>query len=275
MNSCIPFAVGVKSTLIIAHPGHELRAYGWMCGARPVVHVLTDGSGRKGRSRLGTTSAMLEKVGASCGAIYGQITDRELYRRVLAVDRSWFCQLTTSLAMALVNDGPDIVVGDAEEHQIMAHDLFRGVRLSAIAIAEKVLHRPIEQREFAIDGPPDLSPHEEETAELISLDNETFAAKMTAARGYVEVAPFVDSALAKFGEAAFRHEHLFAGTGTIHQRRTPSDALPYELYGRKLADEGQYEEAVDLERHVEPILTALSNNVDASVARISRQRRCA
>ena len=37
-----------KAALIVAHPGHELRVHHWMELARPLVLVLTDGSGRQG-----------------------------------------------------------------------------------------------------------------------------------------------------------------------------------------------------------------------------------
>ena len=55
--------------LVVAHPGHELRVYGWMMQARPVVHVLTDGSGADGESRIGSTTALRPDVGATRGSI--------------------------------------------------------------------------------------------------------------------------------------------------------------------------------------------------------------
>lgn len=32
-----------RAALVVAHPGHELRVYGWLEQARPRVFVLTDG----------------------------------------------------------------------------------------------------------------------------------------------------------------------------------------------------------------------------------------
>ena len=37
--------------LVVAHPGHELLAYGWLSRYRPSVFVVTDGSGRDGQAR--------------------------------------------------------------------------------------------------------------------------------------------------------------------------------------------------------------------------------
>jgi hypothetical protein len=48
-----------ESALIIAHPGHEIRVHGWLERAKPVVYVLTDGSGRSGQSRLASTARLL------------------------------------------------------------------------------------------------------------------------------------------------------------------------------------------------------------------------
>ncbi|HUE39393.1 MAG TPA: hypothetical protein VMR29_07805 [Candidatus Binatia bacterium] len=37
---------------VVAHPGHELRVHHWMERVRPVVCVLTNGSGASGCSRI-------------------------------------------------------------------------------------------------------------------------------------------------------------------------------------------------------------------------------
>jgi hypothetical protein len=54
----------------VAHPGHELRVFGWLHAARPRVFVLTDGSGRTGRSRLPSTTRILREAGAEPASIY-------------------------------------------------------------------------------------------------------------------------------------------------------------------------------------------------------------
>jgi len=51
--------------LIIAHPGHELRVHHWLEKTRPLVFVLTDGSGRTAQSRLHSTTRILERAGAT------------------------------------------------------------------------------------------------------------------------------------------------------------------------------------------------------------------
>src|SRR5216684_7212977 len=68
-----------RSALIVAHPGHELRAHGWLELAKPTVFVLTDGSGRTARSRLGSTRDVLTAAGAKPAGIYRRFTDADVY----------------------------------------------------------------------------------------------------------------------------------------------------------------------------------------------------
>src|SRR5262245_21413951 len=72
-----------RPALVIAHPGHELRIHGWLCQHRPTVFVLTDGSGRGGRSRLGTTGRVLAQAGAEPGSIFGRYPDAAVYQALL------------------------------------------------------------------------------------------------------------------------------------------------------------------------------------------------
>jgi hypothetical protein len=73
-----------RSMLVVGHPGHELRVYGWLTSARPIVQVLTDGSGSEGHSRIDSTTTVLDGAAARPGSVYGRMTDREIYRLILA-----------------------------------------------------------------------------------------------------------------------------------------------------------------------------------------------
>ncbi|TIU68722.1 MAG: hypothetical protein E5W25_11970, partial [Mesorhizobium sp.] len=55
---------GKKAALVVAHPGHELRVHHWMETAKPLVLVLTDGSGHLGVGRLDRTAEVLAGAGA-------------------------------------------------------------------------------------------------------------------------------------------------------------------------------------------------------------------
>ena len=48
---------GRGNLLVIAHPGHELRLYGWIAQTKPLVCILTDGSGSDDQPRLAADTA--------------------------------------------------------------------------------------------------------------------------------------------------------------------------------------------------------------------------
>src|SRR5215470_12779269 len=87
-----------RAALVLAHPGHELRVHGWLEAARPLVFVLTDGSGHSDRGRLASTTRVLEQAGAERGPLYGRLTDRALYGALLAGDHALFDGLADELA---------------------------------------------------------------------------------------------------------------------------------------------------------------------------------
>src|SRR5215470_17021527 len=60
------------AALVISHPGHELRLFGWLRLAKPSVFILTDGSGRSDASRIASTSRILASAGANPGGIFGR-----------------------------------------------------------------------------------------------------------------------------------------------------------------------------------------------------------
>ena len=74
------------SAVVISHPGHELRIYGWLAKNKPKVYVLTDGSGRFNSPRLDSTTKVLKELGLSMGSIYGRFTDKDFYSAMLEHD---------------------------------------------------------------------------------------------------------------------------------------------------------------------------------------------
>jgi hypothetical protein len=86
-----------SAALVIAHPGRELRLHHWLEEVRPVVCVLTDGSGSAGDSRLQSTTTVLRRAGAEPGPIYGRFTDREIYNATIAGRSQLFVGLAREL----------------------------------------------------------------------------------------------------------------------------------------------------------------------------------
>ena len=97
-----------RAALVIAHPGHELRVHHWLEQSRPIVLVLTDGSGHTDRSRLASTTVALQRVGAVPGQLYGRFSDREFYRMILAADPAPFFALAEEIARVPIQHAWDL-----------------------------------------------------------------------------------------------------------------------------------------------------------------------
>src|SRR5258708_11323003 len=110
------------AALVVAHPGHELRLYRWLEMARPLVFVITDGSG-SGRSRISSTIEILETSGCTAGSIMGVFNDREIYRLMLNGDVDPVVAMTLELADSLIEHDIRSVVADTFEVYNPTHDL--------------------------------------------------------------------------------------------------------------------------------------------------------
>src|SRR6185436_1441495 len=99
------------SALIVAHPGHELRVHGWLERERPLVCVLTDGSGHSGVSRLPSTLRVLRRAGARPGPVFGRFTDRALYEVLLGGRIEILASVACELAKVLATEHVERVAG--------------------------------------------------------------------------------------------------------------------------------------------------------------------
>ena len=112
-----------RAALVVAHPSHELRLHGWLEQARPYVCVLTDGGGRSGEPRLARTTEVLFRGGARQGAVYGRLSDLQVYAAILNGDAELFAPLVEELAQAFFEQRIEYVVGDAAEGYSVTHDI--------------------------------------------------------------------------------------------------------------------------------------------------------
>lgn len=280
-DQTIPYG---RAALVVAHPGHELRVYGWLEQARPRVFVLTDGSGRSQKSRAASTDEVLHAAGATPGSVYARLTDASLYAAVLDQDFRLFTGLADELADAFVRDGTRLVAGDAAEGYNPAHDVCRLLLDAAVALARGASGAWIESLEFTLVGPPEECPEESRAAaRWLRLDDETFARKLRAARNYPEMAAEVEAALAGAGSAGLRaHPDLAArsgltGVGTSGDSfrveclrpvqaaeldGRESEGPPfYEQYGERQVAAGHYARVLRYREHMLPLAEALRSHV--------------
>jgi hypothetical protein len=277
-----------RAALVVAHPGHELRVYGWLEQARPRVFVLTDGSGRSQQSRAASTDKVLNAVGATPGTLYARLTDAALYAAILDRDFRLFIDLADELADALVGGGTRLVAGDAAEGYNPAHDACRLLLDAAVELARAASGARVENLEFTLVGRPDECAEESlAAARCLRLDDETFARKLLAARNYPELVAEVEAALAGAGSAGLRaHPDLAARSGLasagasgesfrVECLRPASGGAPggrgfeekpfYERYGERQVAAGHYSRVLRYREHMLPLAEALRSHVERRI----------
>jgi hypothetical protein len=239
--------------LVVAHPGHELRLYGWLTLALPTVFVLTDGSGHSSDSRLHQTTAILRNTGARIGSIYGRVTDREFYQAILHSKLSFFLDITNELANALVTQKIEFVVGDAIEGYNPVHDVCRLMINGAVRLARAKKHLIENYDVLLMDG---MTNHPGAEALTINLSSQVLSQKMNAARNYSQISSDFAAIIEKEGTASLIAEHLrpvidYSGAYEF------VDAPFYEQHGEKQVAAGHYEHVLRYGEHMLPLAKAL------------------
>lgn len=277
-----------KCALVIAHPGHELCIYGWLEAATPKVFVLTDGSGRKGISRLTSTTRILADAGARVGSIYGRFTDQNVYEAILDHDYRLFEKLTVELAESFVDDEIDFVTGDAAEGYNPIHDTCRLVINGAVRLASRMGKREITNTDFLLYAPHTALYESEPAGMGLALDGPLLQRKLEAAQAYPDLKSDVDAMLErKTHEALERFPELSADFANLVTRQMGKDAygteclrlVPpaadgdgssvetpfYERYGQMLVSEGTYKRAISYRDHISPLAKVIDRFVNASL----------
>ena len=183
-----------RAALVVAHPSHELRVHGWLEEAHPYVCILTDGAGRSGESRLPRTSEVLARTGATQGAIYGRLSDLEIYAEILNGDSELFVGLVEELDQAFVTEQIDYVVGDAAEGYSVSHDICRVMIGAAVERAKQVHGHHVANFDFAVVAAPGETQNSDDIQ--LNLHDDAFERKVKAALAYTpKLARDVEAAL--------------------------------------------------------------------------------
>jgi hypothetical protein len=122
-----------RPILIVAHPGHELRLTAWMERERPLVCILTDGSGGGSQPRTGFSRDLITRCGAAAGPVFGPLSDRAWYAAILAGDTAPFLDAAERIAAVAASGA--LVVADPVEGYNPMHDLCAAVgdRVAALS----------------------------------------------------------------------------------------------------------------------------------------------
>jgi hypothetical protein len=253
--------MNARPLLIVGHPGHELLVHDWMREHRPVVMILTDGSGSANAPRIADSRRVVEAAGATPGQVFGHAPDADVYATILRGDAAWFAPLVRAVGQACVDQAAPVVLSDAVEHYNPVHDLASVIATLVCRVAARDLAREPERFEFPIETPCD--PHALPPGwRLRRLDPAAAARKDAAA----------DSIAALWGEAARRRREkpgseafeILAPVAPDRPLLPEPDGEPYyEQFGRRRLAQGVYGELITYAGHLAPLVAALEAAVRA------------
>jgi hypothetical protein len=256
----------LKTLLVIGHPGHELRVYGWIAQAHPVVCILTDGSGSSQSPRIEESLALLSRMGAQIGPIWGEFSDREIYDHILKKNVGVFETLCHRIAELIVDRTIDAVVSDAVEGYNPTHDLCELLARNAVAVAAGRKRQPIPHYTVPLAGDPRTDLDGGKRGSLrIDLSVQQCREKLETARAYARGAGpkllrEVEDAIGAYGEDAFACEYLFlaATPDSGPERRFEHHKPAYECYGEEQVAAGFYRSVIRFREHMLPLANQLN-----------------
>lgn len=247
--------------LIVGHPGHELRVLAWVRRFRPLVVILTDGSGHGTGSRLDASRQVLLNYGAILSNLFGVVSDRGVYRLILERQYGFFRSLSDVLAAMLIVHQIDCVAGDATEGYNPTHDVCRFLIDRAVRLAEQATGRHIGNFAFTLTGHPS-PPNIPEGSIILSLSDTEAESKLSEARAYGAtvsgvLASEIEASLKKYGRDAFKQECFTPSDTKSDLARWEQEKPFYEVYGERRVASGLYSSLIRFRYHIKPLYRAL------------------
>ncbi len=253
-----------STALILSHPGHELRVLGWLKTARPLVLILTDGSGHTTQPRIELSCELIEGAGGRLESLCGNFTDQQFYQAILDQDLDFFTQLRTRICDILAEQQIDLVVGDSIEGYNPSHDLCRSLIDSAVYDLQQTSGRTVQNYEFPlVDSPSAWSDREGAWCHALSQTEQAW--KLAQIRDYAQkvggtLLVEVEEMLAQFGDGILGEEWFspsISGHELNHFEETPPF---YERHGARQVSAGYYERAIEFRQHMLPLISALGRD---------------
>jgi hypothetical protein len=247
-----------RAAVVMGHPGHELKVFGWITEHHPRVYVLTDGSGQNGVSRLSATENLLAQLGAERGELFGAATDAEIYEAILEQRVSFFLNILHALSESFVSHSIDFVAGDLSEGFNPTHDLCRELIDAAVALAQRAGRVSIPNYGFSLtEGESSYAPSHDRDCMHLSLDHDLLRRKLQAAHCYAELSGEVQSAIQQYGEEYFGVECFKKNNPMAPPPWAEAGKPHYERCGEQRKAEGKYESVIRYREHIVPIVTAI------------------
>lgn len=245
-----------KPAIVVAHPGHELLAFGFLTRYRPLTHIFTDGSGIGNPPRVDASARILRELDAPRAEVFGAMPDTAIYEAVLDGRAEVFVELRDRLATSFLANDIDFVLADAAEGFNPSHDLCRYVVDAAVAIVKRQRpHAGIQALDLKLThwvlGDPEI--HDERCLHY-RLSDDLFRVKLATASQQVELANEIQSAIGTLGEDHFRTECFrLVGPPKLELDEKPH----YERVGEMRAARGDFPRVLRFDEHVRPIAEVL------------------
>jgi hypothetical protein len=235
-----------RPVLIVAHPGHELRLFNWMERERPLVFILSDGSGGAQRARLDYSVSAIRAAGATLIEGSGQRSDRDWYAKILAGEVAAFMETADAIATAALATQAPLVVSDAADGYNPLHDLCQAIG-SAVATG---IAREASPPKFLVSPATAAAIGTESIA--WKLEDEAVLRKHQAVSAYL---PLAEEASQLLDEApnVLNTERLLLPTFDWPDHWNPE----WEAFGRKRVNEGRFAVPITYRDHVLKIAKAL------------------
>lgn len=262
-----------RPAMVMGHPGHELKVFGWIAAHHPRVYILTDGSGQNGVSRLSATEKLLAQLGAERGEIFGAATDVEIYEAILEQRVSFFLNILDAIAESFANHSIDFVAGDLSEGFNPTHDLCRELIDAAVALVQRTSKVSISNYGFSLtEGESSYAPSHDRDCMHLRLDHDLLCRKLEAARSYAELSGEVQSAIQNYGEEYFGVECLKKNNLTVPPSWAEFGKPHYERWGEQRKAEGKYASVIRYREHIVPIVTAIREHAGILDVRLRDQQ---
>jgi hypothetical protein len=200
---------------------------------------------------------LLAETGSTSSGVFGRFTDLQIYSKVLRRESDELLRLADELARDWYEHGIDLVIGDAYEGAIMAHDLWRGVIDRALALVNVRRTTTVQTLAFSLEGQP-LAKAATNPAihSQLELDQTMWQRKIRALLSYHELKQEVQFAFRNWGTEPYKVETFLVNVPNHSHRDWPQPPA-YELHGEAQVRAGVYPITVRYLEHVRPILERL------------------
>ncbi|MES2907470.1 MAG: hypothetical protein V4691_10700 [Pseudomonadota bacterium] len=261
--SANPAALRGHSYFVMAHPGHELRLFGWLQNVHPTVSILTKGSRSGFCGRVDASAKVVEECGAKRGKMFGAIYDRDFYQFVLGNDIQPFHDWIDALRDEFIDASPELVVADSWQTYNVAHDLLHVMARVALAEAGRRTGKASQFYDYAV-VPDQLVPNIAHSKKdlSITLDAQLLQKKIHTAKIYPDIGEELEEIASLEGIEALAHETLCVPPPLEMLLAEPATQPLYEVYGEQRVASGTYGDVIRWS-HVAPIARQLAARLQA------------